>query len=586
MHGDTDRAMTVLNKQSVILESDLQRAQQQRHRALIVLSGSREWCCRNANALLGDTVSGNATDSVWIGQAEGALTTLNCIPASRVRQLLGSECAVAVFNAHDGLHPDALAAVAGTVIAGGALVLLTPPFNQWANTPDPDYERLASYPHASNALTQHFIRHVLASLTSLTRTADALLLQEAEHPGTLMAQSWPSVAAVLDDGEPSSEQQQCLQQLSQHTGVSVLLAGRGHGKSALLGFAARQWLAQGKRVLLVAPSRATAVSVFRHVGSRHASGRNQNSELAFSAPDMLLQDESITADVLLIDEAAAIPLPMLLMLLQRFPCAVLATTTDGYEGTGQGFVLRFLRELDQQCPGWQKLALASPVRWAEHDPLEQWLYRVLLLDAQEPIVHSACDLTDTVFEKSVFEKISQDSLAKNPALLADVYGLLRSAHYRTTPDDLRFLLDAPALSLYRLAVDAQTIAVALVVEEGSMDDAMAAEIAAGRRRPRGHLLVQTLAVHEQQTQYLQQRVVRVVRIAVHTQLQGRGLGSQLLQAIVADQQSRGVQAIGSSFSATAEVLAFWQRNGFALVRVGHKRQAASAAPSALVLRPL
>ncbi|HQQ74336.1 MAG TPA: AAA family ATPase, partial [Pseudomonadales bacterium] len=237
-------------------------------------------------------------------------------------------------------------------------VLLTPAFdswanNQWAETPDPDYERLASYPHASETLTQHFIRHVLASLTSLTRTADTVLLQEAEHPGTLMAQSWPTVTAVLDDGESSPEQQLCLQQLAQHTGVSVLLAGRGHGKSALLGFAARQWLAQGKRVLLVAPSRATAVSVFRHVGSR-----NQNSELAFSAPDMLLQDKSITADVLLIDEAAAIPLPMLLALLQRFPHAVLATTTDGYEGTGQGFVLRFLRELDQQCPGWQKLALA------------------------------------------------------------------------------------------------------------------------------------------------------------------------------------------------------------------------------------
>lgn len=583
MHGDTDRAMTVLNEQSVILQSVLQRAQQQRHRALIVLSGSREWCCRNANALLGDTASGNAAHSVWIGQAEDALTTWNSIPASRVRQLLGSECAVAVFNAHDGLHPDALAAVAGTVIAGGALVLLIPPLSEWAETPDPDYERLASYPHASNALTQHFIRHVLAALTTVTRTATrtaaAVLLQEAEHPGTLMAQSWSSVAAVMDDGEPSPEQQQCLQQLAQHTGVSVLLAGRGHGKSALLGFAARQWLAQGKRVLLVAPSRATAASVFRHVGNRH-----QNHALAFSAPDMLLQDESITADVLLIDEAAAIPLPMLLTLLQRFPHAVLATTTDGYEGTGQGFVLRFLRELDQQCPGWQKLALASPVRWAEDDPLEQWLYRVLLLDAQEPVIHSACDVTATVFETTVFEKVSQHNLAKNPALLADVYGLLRSAHYRTTPDDLRFLLDAPMLSLYRLAVDAQTIAVALVVEEGSMDDAMAAEIAAGRRRPRGHLLVQTLAVHEQQAQYLQQRVARVVRIAVHTQLQGRGLGSQLLQAIVADQQSRGMHAIGSSFSATPEVLAFWQRNGFALVRVGHKRQAASAAPSALVLR--
>jgi tRNA(Met) cytidine acetyltransferase len=359
-----------------------------------------------------------------------------------------------------------------------------------------------------------------------------------------------------------------LQQLAGHAGVSVLLAGRGHGKSALLGFAARHWQQRGRRVLLVAPSRRSAASVFRHAGGA----------LAFSAPDMLLQDASVTADVLLIDEAAAIPLPMLLDLLRRFPQVLLATTTDGYEGTGQGFVLRCLRELDRAYPGWQRLDLPAPVRWAGDDPLERWLYMALLLDAQEPPLPPGID-----HGAALPASVTQQQLLDDPQLLRDVYGLLRSAHYRTTPDDLRFLLDAPQLSIYRLAADGKTVAVALVVEEGSIDAAMAAEITAGRRRPRGHLLVQTLAIHEQQPQYLQQRVARVVRIAVHTSLQGRGLGSQLLQAVMADQRTRGANAIGSSFSATPEVLAFWQRNGFALVRIGYKRQAASAAPSALVL---
>jgi tRNA(Met) cytidine acetyltransferase len=71
---------------------------------------------------------------------------------------------------------------------------------------------------------------------------------------------------------------------------------------------------------------------------------------------------------------------------------------------------------------------------------------------------------------------------------------------------------------------------------------------------------------------------------VHTQYQQRGLGSQLLQKIIEDQKKNGVKIIGSSFSAAPDVLAFWQRNGFDLLRVGHRRQAASAAPSALVLR--
>ncbi|MCC7517220.1 MAG: tRNA(Met) cytidine acetyltransferase, partial [Pseudomonadales bacterium] len=122
--------------------------------------------------------------------------------------------------------------------------------------------------------------------------------------------------------------------------------------------------------------------------------------------------------------------------------------------------------------------------------------------------------------------------------------------------------------------------------EGQLDEAIAQEIVAGRRRPRGHLLVQSLAIHLRHEVFLRQRVARVVRIAVHTQYQGRGLGSQLLQAVVDRLRGRGVNAVGSSFSASAEVLHFWQKNGFELLRVGYRRHAASAEPSALVLRVL
>jgi tRNA(Met) cytidine acetyltransferase len=366
------------------------------------------------------------------------------------------------------------------------------------------------------------------------------------------------------------EQQSALDALLAHNGVSVLLAERGRGKSAVLGFAARACLQRGLRVLLCAPSRAAAGSVFRHAGVH----------IDFCAPDNLLLDETITADILLIDEAAAIPLPMLLQLLQRFPHCVLATTTDGYEGTGQGFVLRFLRELDALAPGWQQLPLRSPVRWGVGDPLEQCLYDMLLLGAHEAKI----DLDDSVIDSAKVEVVSQQALLENPVLLQDIFGLLRSAHYRTTPDDLRFLFDGPAVSLYRLHHANQTLAVALLVEEGSLDANMAAQIAAGKRRPRGHMLVQTLAVHLKQSQYLQQRVARVVRIAVHTQCQRAGLGSHLLQAVIDDQQQRGVHCIGSSFSATPDVLSFWINNGFELLRIGHKRQASSAAPAALVLR--
>ncbi|HQQ62317.1 MAG TPA: GNAT family N-acetyltransferase [Pseudomonadales bacterium] len=560
------------------MESRLESAVAQRHRVIVVLSGERERCLQAAQQLYLAIPAAR----VWLGHDD----RLDAVAPGKARQVLGGEYALAVVDTWSGLHPDALAAVAGTVVAGGVLLLLVPPWAQWADAPDSDYERLASYPLDWRTLPTRFLAHARNILQAYADRDQLVLVTDIDHfhadflPALAQSLEKLSRTAITEAAAtaslPMAEQQSALDALLAHNGVSVLLAERGRGKSAVLGFAARECLQRGLRVLLCAPSRAAAGSVFRHAGVFS----HDNMPVDFCAPDNLLLDATITADILLIDEAAAIPLPMLLQLLQRFPHCVLATTTDGYEGTGQGFVLRFLRELDVLAPGWQHLPLQSPVRWGVGDPLEQCLYEMLLLGARE----SRLAVTDAVIDGAQVEWVPQQALLENPALLLEMYGLLRSAHYRTTPDDLRFLLDGPAVSVYRLHHANQTLAVALLVEEGSLDAAMVAAIAAGKRRPRGHMLVQTLAVHLQQSQYLQQRVGRVVRIAVHTQCQRAGLGSRLLQAVIDDQQQRGVHCIGSSFSATPDVLSFWINNGFELLRIGHKRQASSAAPAALVLK--
>lgn len=567
MHGDGRGATTgVKTKNTATFADALCAAHHNRHRIFVVLSGSHAWCKKIAAAWYDD-----ARQRVWIGDASHAADSLS---VAKAKQVLGSEYRLAVLDAHQGLSPDCIAAVSGAVAAGGVLVLLTPVWQHWGTAPDADYARLASYPHAVSSLSSHFLLHLKKSLDAFSGN-DSVFFHWREGCVNDAELSLLSPVSMRDaegkDATPTTAQRNCLEQLLSHAGVSVLLADRGCGKSATLGFAAAAWQERGKSVLLVAPSRAAASSVFRYAGE----------DLSFSAPDNVLSDKNLQADILLIDEAAAIPLPMLLRLLERFPRVVLSTTIDGYEGTGQGFVLRFLRELNRQFPPWQHLTLDEPIRWAVDDPLSHWLYKTLLLDAKE----AQLEEEDTVNANCmVVESISQQRLAQDEALLREIYGLLRSAHYRTTPDDLRFLLDAPAVSLYRLVQRSQTLAVALLVEEGSIDAAMAEEIAAGRRRPRGHLLVQSLAVHLQQSQFLQQPVSRVVRIAVHTQFQAQGLGSRLLQEILQEQKKQGICAVGSSFSAAPDVLRFWQKNGFDLLRIGHRRQATSAEPSALVLR--
>jgi len=205
----------------------------------------------------------------------------------------------------------------------------------------------------------------------------------------------------------------------------------------------------------------------------------------FRAPDELLRNPP-DLDLLLVDEAATLPVPMLAALVARWPRMALATTVHGYEGTGRGFDLRFRAILDRDHPGWQQVELTTPIRWAPDDPLEALMNRLLCLDADlpEPVAGD---------REAVYEPIDRERLLADEVLLSGIMGLLVSAHYQTSPDDLRQLMDDPDTELHVLMVDGQPAAVAWVLHEGRLDEALAREVWLGRRRPRGCLMAQFLA---------------------------------------------------------------------------------------------
>ena len=116
-----------------------QRAAQARWRYLLVLSGDETWglgLCTSAT-VLGDS------QTLWLS----ARAPAGCwaLEPAKANTLLGSETANIVFDAWSGFHPNAFAALAGTVRAGGLLVLLVPPLARWAYFDDPDYRRCARY---------------------------------------------------------------------------------------------------------------------------------------------------------------------------------------------------------------------------------------------------------------------------------------------------------------------------------------------------------------------------------------------------------------------------------------------------------
>ncbi|QXC35410.1 tRNA(Met) cytidine acetyltransferase TmcA [Aeromonas sp. FDAARGOS 1407] len=531
-------------------------------RRLIWLEGEQADCIARADALLGEAV-------FWLGEGPACH---NPLPAAKALQRLGQECDTLVLNAFSGFHPDAFGALAGTLRAGGLLLLLTPPRAQWPGYPDPDRVRLVARPEEAAQAGHGFIARLVRLLEgdpalSLLPPVDGVPWQPLGPDRPLsddQALALPAIHKVLH---------------GHRRRPLVLSADRGRGKSSLLGIAAAELLRDQPdlQIVVTAPSQGTVATLLDHAACGLGTTVEKLAGLAYCSPDRLVQ-EGLQPDLLLVDEAAAIPTPLLEAMLARHSRIVFATTEHGYEGTGRGFHLRFKRVLDRETPDWQEIHLASPIRWSARDPLEPLVFRLLGLNAEV-----AAPLPPT---HPRWRMIAQGVLAKDETLLNQVFGLLVLAHYQTTPSDLRALLESPSLDIHLLEEAQSLLGVALVAREGQIEPELAEAIWAGRRRPRGHLLPQSLLAHAGCKTAGERSYARVMRIAIHPELHRHGLGSHLLGQLEVHYRQAGLDYLGSAFSASADLLPFWRKAGLVALRIGLQRDTASGSHAALLLKAL
>ncbi|MEA3412176.1 MAG: GNAT family N-acetyltransferase [Pseudomonadota bacterium] len=565
-----------------------------RHRCALCLTGDPQWTLGAAQAALRATGVG---DALWISTR--APSGVRAIPASEARGILGAEVDHVVFDAFSGFDPDAFGAVGGTIRAGGILILLTPPPMEWPDFDDPENARITVHPYPPEAVTGRYLErfaHILA------RDPECLVLGKEDAPDTLASPPGGSALTRPEEARPgphtifrTDDQRIAVEAvLKVATGhrrrPAVLTSDRGRGKSAALGISAALLLEKGKhRVVVTAPSLSTASPLFRHAAALLPDSNVKRGhitlgagEIVFSPPDELVGTLQ-PADLVLVDEAAAIPAQMLEALLVRYARIAFATTVHGYEGTGMGFSVRFHEVLNRRTNRWCSVRLETPIRWAEHDPLERLVFRGLLLDADpadDEALRSATPGACTV------ERLDRDALAKDERTLSELFGLLVLAHYQTRPADLRHLLDGPNLSVCAMRYRGRIAATALIAAEGGFDAEEAGAIYENRRRPHGHLLPETLAVHLGFEEAPLLRGARVMRIAVHPDCQGRGLGTHLLDALIKQAGRENLDWVGASFGATPRLLGFWERNRLRPVRLGFRRGTTSGSHSAVVMRGL
>jgi len=632
------------NSLEISLSPILNLARMQHFRGCLVLSGSQAWCFQQALSAIALIIDNSAvTDDsshkvftyssqiCWVGDSVPESDKIHAIPSHAVTQLLGSDTDCLVIDAWSGLAPDMLGMASGTLRGGALLLLLTPPLDEWSTYNDPDYQRYSALRPDPYSMSGHFLQRTASLLASAERDSLAankpwlsIVKQSDNFDAPDDAPDDASVNANASDKSsttapsldnkniepfvPSREQMLVIDAVNklslQESGIVVLNADRGRGKSVALGLAAKCLLAQPHfRIVVVAPLRIQVNHLFDALGDVA-----DKPNITFMAIDQLIiasgnkdndtNSEQPICDLLIVDEAAAIPLPILYQLFSIAPRLVFSSTLHGYEGSGKGFSLRFKEYLQAQDKPLRLLTLIEPMRWASGDPLETFFNQLLILNTNSDAgVDPAADDEDHENRPDLsslsirIRMVSNNELLANEKLLRELFTLLVEAHYQTRPSDLRQLLDVPYLHLWvaECSSSAKVVGVLLAYKEGGFSnnhDELLEHIVSGKRRPQGNLLSQSLTNQTADTQWCRLKSLRVSRIAIAESYRRQGIASNLLKALELFAVSEGCDFWGSSFGFEPRLLSFWQSHQALPVHLGLHRDKASGLRNLMVVKPL
>lgn len=364
----------------------------------------------------------------------------------------------------------------------------------------------------------------------------------------------------------------------------ALTAARGRGKSAALGLAMAAAVAFGySNIFVTSPSPENLHTLFdfvfkgfdaldyqEHLDYELVQSTNPEFNKAVVRVNVFREHRQTIqyihpsdgqklgqAELVVVDEAAAIPLPLVKSLLGPY-LVFLSSTVNGYEGTGRSLSLKLIHQLRVQSSMLgsatndnsgttssgrilSEILLNESIRYSPEDAVEQWLNNLLCLDATVvPKFSSGCPLPDTCD----LYYVNRDTLFSyhkaSEVFLQRIMSLYVSSHYKNTPNDLQLLSDAPAHHIFCLLgpVDPskntlpEIFCVIQVCLEGEISKSSIMNSLARGKRASGDLIPWTISQQFNDHEFPSLSGGRIVRIATHPDYQSMGYGKRALNLLV------------------------------------------------------
>jgi len=538
---------------------------------------------------------------------------------------LGSTFSFLVMDLTKDLKPNDIGRLIGIVEAGGLIILLTPPWSKWDEFPT-IFKRNLTIPQLPQP------RHIFIKWFKYKlMTHDGIGIYDADNNvvikkfhikerGSYERQKivipektiFPRIvyehALTMDQVNVIKLMETLYEKVGKgKKRVIVVTADRGRGKSCAIGIGAVGLIHElmkvknKVRVLVTAPSPGNVQSLMMlamkvldalkiEFDVVKKSGyvieiKGNKFSLEYWEP---IHIPKLRGDIVLVDEAAGIHVPMLHKIWMSHNRLVFSTTIHGYEGAGRGFSVRFLQRIRMdKNTHLLEYEMNEPIRYSKYDPIEEWQFKTLMLDA-EPAELDENDLRDIENKDLVYVKYDPEYLfsPEGEEELRQLFGIYVLAHYRNEPDDLGMLADAPHHFIRAVKTRSGKIVCAIQLAwEGDIDDEMINELLKGGKIP-GNIIPDRFLKHLRYVDFGKKRGWRIVRIATHPQVQGKGIGSWALSRIVEEATSQGLDWVAAGFGVNDELLKFWLKNQFIPVHISPDRNPVSGEYTLLVIRPL
>ena len=544
----------------------------------------------------------------------------------RSEQYLGTTFQALVLDLTNDLKPNDVGRLTGTVEGGGIIVVQAPRWTEWDTMMTIFKQNLLvpGFDEPRHIFISWFKRKLLAhKLGVYVYDVDkGKLLSGEPEPKTgykkktvrppeksLFPDKLYRLALTQDQADAIRELEWFYEKPPRgKKKILVLTADRGRGKSCavgigLIGFA--YLLRKHKhrvRMLVTAPSLDSVQSLFQlalkaaeTLGLKPSPVRKGNRIIEIQGDKFSLEYwepltiPRLSADIVAVDEASGIHVPLLHKIWRSHRRIVFATTIHGYEGAGRGFSVRFLKTLKESPEAiLHTREMHEPIRYSSGDPVEAWLFDTLLLDA-DPAALDEDDLEDIREGRLRYLELDPYWLfsPEGEDTLRTLFGIYVLAHYRNEPDDLAILADAPHHIVRAVVTERKGRVVSAVqaAVEGGLEDHVVESLLRGDKIP-GNIIPDRLLKHLRVREFGKMRGVRIVRIATHPDVQIRGIGSFMLSKMYEETVRKGFDWLGSGFGVNEQLLRFWTRNGFSVLHISPDRNPVSGEYTILVLKPI